>query len=174
MVDRRWATEITVTPANSLRMIAWMISSVLWSMLAVASSRIRNFFGSKTTLAKQMSCFCPVLSADPAEHMSVSRPLLNWLGTSVHSGGRSRGCRSCAGRLLSARRNTSRKGRGSSSECRWRGTVSGGCRRTAVWVRPHPCWGRYRRWWGTASRLRARPVGGVPAQLRTFPNLSYR
>ena len=105
-----------------------------------------------------MSCFWPVLSAESAEHMSVSRPLLNWIEIVLHFVARNRACVFCPRPLRFGHQSTSQKDRCSSSVYRWRGKAFGGCMRTVAWVQLHPCWGRLLRWWSTAIRGRAQPV----------------
>ena len=79
MVDSLWATAITVFAANSFRITDWITLSVSESMFAVASSKTRMGLSLSSTLARQMSCFSPVLSWRSALFTTVLRSLLNWV-----------------------------------------------------------------------------------------------
>lgn len=61
MLCRRWAMVRTVQWENSLRMVAWIRSSVSRSTAAVASSRIKMRDFLNRARARHNSCLCPTL-----------------------------------------------------------------------------------------------------------------
>ena len=70
----RWAIVSMVQSRNTLRMVAWMSSSVAGSVFAVASSRTKILLSLRMALARQISCFWPTLKLDPLSITVESRP----------------------------------------------------------------------------------------------------
>ena len=72
MVDKRCATIKLVLPSMMFWNAACTFSSVLVSMLLVASSKISMGGLTSITLAMQSSCFCPCERLPPSSAMTVS------------------------------------------------------------------------------------------------------
>ena len=69
-----WAMKSTVAALNTFLMVCWMSCSVLWSMLAVASSRHKTLVLLSRALTKQSSCLCPQLKSLPLSLMFALIP----------------------------------------------------------------------------------------------------
>lgn len=68
------ATNRTVAELNTFLMVCWMSCSVLWSILAVASSKHKTLVLLSSALTKHRSCLCPQLKSLPLSLMFALRP----------------------------------------------------------------------------------------------------
>ena len=146
MVVIRCAIVITVHAANCSRMTFCSISSLLKSMLAVASSTSTTFLGSSSVLAMLMSCRSPPLKLAPPSSTLVARPLRacrlshrpqRWRAATMSSS-----LKALSGSMFWVGKGLPR------AQFRWRGSAPAESRwtpRAATADRGRKC--RPRRWW---------------------------
>ncbi len=173
MVDSRWATAITVFPANSFRITDWITLSVSESMFAVASSNTKMGLFFRSTLAKQMSCFSPALNWLSEEFIIVLRLFLNWVIILLRWG-RSPRCTLSRGPPISQSLWIGWEGQRLLGGYPWTRTGSEGSKNSF----PSALWFRSRaysfHWWWFWSRKLFQPVWTEPERQIISPSLSFR